>query len=298
MKISSIIIALLISINIYGQSDKDLLQLALKRDSGQLFVQILNGWSNKTQPPIESTQYQNDTLREVYNIFESFFIPANFDTIDGTSLSQLNYRNHNYILVQNAIKIYFADQVYYTDEERDSLGVEYSIKTRMQTKLHESEYDFFRRQYGKMPLELIRYNGETKITQLDNSKLINTISDFRPRIECRDKKAIYLTEDINKVINAYLGNKYVQNDSKSFTLSTNKENVMRKKTLDQFVKFWYGQTGAYWHLVTYPLVESVTFDKNMSFARLKIRLPYLGAIMILKKEDDKWRVVSCVRKSI
>ena len=62
------------------------------------------------------------------------------------------------------------------------------------------------------------------------------------------------------------------------------ESEKRKMFLENYIKIFHGHWGGYWQLHSYPEAESITFDKNMEYARVDFRLVYEGGFAILKNE--------------
>ena len=236
-----------------------------------------------------------DTVLEAYDVFENFYNPMVFDTISGTALSIAYYESHPYLLIQNSLEVYFVDRLYYSQQEIDSIGLAYSQKDKINSadsKKSKTEYEFMMDNYGRMPLDLIRYNGQSEIDRKNKPVAFRTIEHFSPSLKLTGKKTITLTTETDSCLNELLGNKYANKNSRLFPLSSDTSNLMRKRTLDGYVKIWYSKKETLWQLVSYPYVRSLTFDKNMQYARLAVKLPYLEATVFMRKLNGKWIVIS------
>jgi hypothetical protein len=280
-----------LSLSGFCQTEIQLLNTAYAKDSAQLFTSVLNQWHQSAQNKAVGSSPVNDTILDAYSVFQYFFRPENFDTIAGTVLSKQHYQDHLYLPVQNSIDICFTNRLYYSQAETDSIGLNYSKTQILNLPQHPSDYDFMMKNYGYMPKDLIRDMGINKISASNPVKLWMSISDFRPQISPADKKVIYLSSHIDTVINAFLGNKYVAGYKRVFTLSAQAENTKRKKALEQYLKLWYGKTDGGWQLISYPYVQSLTFDKDRSYVSLNIRLPYLTGTVMMKRDASGWKII-------
>ena len=293
MRISKLFVVIFLSLSIDGicQTESQLLTTAYSKDSAKLFESVLDRWYQTNQQDSLPSPQTNDTILDAYQVFKDFFKPENFDTIAGTALSKKNYENHSYILVQNSIEICFTNRVYYSQYEADSIGLDYSKRQLMKTSPPQSEYEFMTKNYGRMPIDMIRSNAKFKIAEMNPVKHRATINDFRPDIRLPDKKVIYLNGHIDTMTNEFLGNRYMPGGVRVFALSTQSDNTKRKKALEQYMKIWYGKKNDNWQLISYPYVQSITFDKNRSYALLKIKFPYLDGNALMKRESQGWKVI-------
>lgn len=128
------------------------------------------------------------------------------------------------------------------------------------------------------------------------------IAGFTPRchmpaVESTDKKPLYLNSKYNEILNAFLGNKHlplgaggIMNPARS-----KGQSAKRKMFLEKFIKIWYGHWGGYWQLISYPEANSITFDKEMKYARIDFRMVYEGGEAILKRENGIWKLISAKR---
>lgn len=276
----------------YAQPDNALLEDAYKADSIGLYYKFLDQYASNTE---FITQYDNDTVRETYKVFEALYKPVYFYIIKGSCLSPDYFKSYKFLIVQNSIGIYFTKRIYYSVAEIDSLGLVHTKNVLMDTKPKISEYDFLMKHFGSVPLAIIRRNAKSLIEMLNPITKVDTISDFKPHLQLVDKKVIYLTTKFDSAINFFLKNKYVFTGERLFNLSSDKESTARKKSLDRIVKVWYGKSGNYWQLIPYPLIYQLVFDSKMVYAKLKVKLSYGGADVVMQKVDGVWQVLSVKR---
>ena len=248
---------------IFSQPDIKMLEKAYKEKSATKLKDFFVGWSQDV-PPITDTELLelNDTIQQTYKAFISFYKPHRLDSIGGSEWGNDIYKKADFVIVQNAIEIYFTDKVYYSAQETEKYI-----------------FNFF---------------GPDSRENAGDRILTDSITDFRPAVRCDKKTPLFLTEKYDKIINSFLGNNYlplgtggIMNPARS-----KGQSAKRKKFLENYVKIFHGHWGGYWQLYSYPEVYSITFDNDMKYARIDFRLVYEGGEALLKNEEGVWTLIS------
>jgi len=126
------------------------------------------------------------------------------------------------------------------------------------------------------------------------SHLADSIMNFRPSINCNNKKPLYLTSHYDSILNNFLGNKYFQLGVMS-PATAKDESKKRQAFLEHEIKIFYGHWGGYWQLFSYPVAYSITFDKQMHYAKVNFRMVYEGGEAILENQSGRWVLISSRR---
>jgi len=279
-----------------SQTSGQLLKRAFKKKSTDLLEQFFQEWHQENQPisKIELSKL-NDTIKQTYLVFTKFYKPLNIDSLGGSEWGNDIYKNTKFLIIQNFIKIYFTDKLYYTEQEVDNYVVNYINRN---IKDDSTRQKLLRRTEGKLSKSVLEHFGPNQNVFFErNDTLIDSIINFRPQIECSGKQPLYLNKKYNEILNAFLGNKHlplgtggIMNPARS-----KGQSKKRKKFLEKYIKIWYGHWGGYWQLISYPKAYAVTFDKEMKYARIDFRMVYEGGEAILKRENDKWILISSKR---
>ena len=239
-------------------------------------------------PAHKAPSNYNDTLAEVYHVFETFFRPENFIEIAGSALSKSSFDAHSYILVQNSIGIYTTPRIYYLRQEIDSIGLAYTKSMKI---AGEPMYDHFKKQGGGALNSIIASSGKSIAKESLTKRLYaDTIKAFFPNLQHLNRKVIYHTPQFDTIANSLLGNKYVKGRTRTFELLVT--NASNKKDFDKVVQVWYKRAGDYWQLTPHPVISAITFDGNIEHVWFKVSLSYRGAEVVMKKTDGQWAIVS------
>ena len=289
----SVLVILSFSINYtYSQTTAGILEKAYKEKSTKKLKDFFYTWSQDI-PPITDLEISgyNDTIKQAYKSFIAFYKPHRLDSIGGSEWGNDIYKNVDFLIVQNTLKIYFIDKVFYSEEEKEEFVInEINIRyfdrdsTRIsiieRLKNNNRDIDFYYR----------RYSGE----KLKKSILTDSIMNFRPAIHCNGKIPLFLTETYKEMINAFLGNKFLPLGAGGIMnpARAKGQSEKRKRFLENYVKIFHGHWGGYWQLYSYPQAYSITFDNNMEYARIDFRLVYQGGEAFLKNENGIWKLIS------
>ena len=289
----SVLVVLSFSINYtYSQTTAGILEKAYKEKSTKKLKDFFYAWSQDV-PPItylELSEY-NDTIQQAYKLFIAFYKPHRLDSIGGSEWGNDIYKNLDFLIVQNTLKIYFIDKVFYSEEEKEEFVINEinrryfdrdSIRTSMIERLKNNNRS------------INSYYGWYSEEKFKKKILTDSIMNFRPSIHCNGKIPLFLTETYEEMINAFLGNKFLPLGAGGIMnpARAKGQSEKRKLFLENYVKIFHGHWGGYWQLYSYPQVYSIIFDNNMEYARIDFRLVYQGGEAFLKNENGVWTLIS------
>lgn len=257
-----------------------LLKKAYRKDSKELLHQFFQNWDQEI-PPISAGEFAalNDTLQHAYAIFESFYTPRDLSRLVGFPYSE-SYSKTNFLLVQNAIHLYRRDQIYYSDQEIDSILLsniyriydveenDIEMKNRWK-KRFETDREEMLDEYG--PIE--QFNDKSTDT------LLCKIDDFRPRIS-PDSAVVYLSSDYKNGLSNFLG------DPNEFYYVANKKQVFLEYDIDISQDLLNN-----WDFNTYPTAYLV-FDKNFEYCLVRFWIHMSSGEAILKRNGERWELIS------
>jgi hypothetical protein len=119
-----------------------------------------------------------------------------------------------------------------------------------------------------------------------------TIHDFRPEIKNNDIHLLYLNSVYTAAINSFLGSEYTPVGTGGIMTPALPagEIAERYNFLSNYLYFFHGHWGNYWHLETHPQVSGISFNETKDSAQVYFRLGYQGGEAILGKDGDAWKV--------
>ncbi|SFQ79319.1 hypothetical protein [Hymenobacter arizonensis] len=229
-------------------------------------------------------------------MFTAFYKPHQIDSLGGSEWGNNIYQQARFLLVQNALKIKQTDKIYHSDAEVDSI-----IMRPYRTKTDSTQQvpTWTQRVNGKLS-HLARRNysllGDSFFQEREQrapQRVVDSLPDFRPVVPVPGKQSIYLTPALAETLTAFLGTQHTPLGS-SGTMQparASKESHKRQVFLERQLKLWYGHWGGYWQLASYPLVSAVTFDRDLTYARVSFRMVYEGGEAILKRTNNQWTIV-------
>jgi len=117
-----------------------------------------------------------------------------------------------------------------------------------------------------------------------------TLNDFRPSIKNDTVHVYYLKEDYANALNCFLGSEYLSLGSGNIMSPAlpDGESYLRYKFLNNYLFFFHGHWGNYWHFETHPEVERISFNAERDSAQVHFRLGYQGGEVILGKKEGNW----------
>jgi hypothetical protein len=290
-----LLLLLLVSSSGYSQTAAQILEKAYKKESAEQLKQFFETWHTEIPSATQAElSHLNDTLRQAYRVFNAFYKPHRTDSLGGSEWGNDIYKNIEYLIVQNFVKIYFAEKVYYDDKEVEDSIVAY-VKSHIADEAERQ--NLLRKKDGKLPPATIRLFGPNRLRPYAHATLVDSITDFRPSISCNGKSPLYLNSRYNGLLNSFLGNKHtplgaggIMNPARS-----KGQSKKRKDFLERYIKIWYGHWGGYWQLLSYPSAYSITFDKDMNYAIVDFRMVYEGGEAILKNDNGHWEIITARR---
>ncbi len=298
MKLFIFILFLLFTASANSQSPRQLLDNAYKKKSTELLKQFFLQW-NENIPSISNAELSglNDTVRQTYKAFTAFYKPHSIDSLGGSEFGNDVYKDVEFLIVQNSIRIYFTEKVFYNEQETDDYVVEYLTKNISDS----TSQKLLKRTNGKLSDEVLeKFGPNENVFAVRNYTMTDSIVNFRPAINCNSKLPLYLTSSYEKLLNSFLGNQHIplgtddiMNPARSIEQSEKKE-----KFLENYVKIWYGHLGDYWQLYSYPEAFKIIFDKDMQYALIPFRIIYEGGVAMLKKENGDWKLIWIGRRWI
>ncbi len=275
----------------YAQTPEKNLEIAYKKKSASLLKEFFNQWAQNSSPitNIDLTQL-NDTVKNAYQVFTVFYKPTDINRIGGSEWGKSIYTEVDFLIVQNSIKIYFTEKIHYSDQE-----IEDHVRKVLKAKDDSSRQELLQKVNGKLSTFVIRRFGPVVSEQAIFIK--DSITDFRPIIDCNGKTPLYLTQSYNNLLNAFLGNTHIPFGTENIMnpARSSGESEKRKKFLEKQIKIWYGHWGGYWELYSYPQVSRIIFDKYMQYAKVEFRMVYEGGEAILKNNNGHWELLSARR---
>ena len=288
------IILLLVALSCFSQPNAKGLQQAYRNTSVTGLKLFFENW-RKQVPPIGNDEYSrlNDTLKQAYNVFTAFYQPLNIKAMGGSEWGNKIYQKVNYLIIQNSLSVYTRYKIY-TDGELDSMAVGEIKKSGLTDSLKQR---YLMRNNGKLANIVLQRFTPDNLYDGNKDVLVSKTKDFRPIVNCGNKRPLYLTPEYDTILNAFLGNTNlalgsggIMNPSRSAG-----ESVKRQRFLENFIKIWYGHWGGYWQLKSYPEATSIVFDKNMKYAIVNFRMVYEGGEAILENINGIWKLLSSKR---
>lgn len=125
----------------------------------------------------------------------------------------------------------------------------------------------------------------------------DTLKNFRPQISISDAKTVVLTSSYDMLLNRFLENehdKFATGDIMS-PAKAKGESEKRKLFLENYIKIWYGHWGGYWQLHSYPVAETIIFDKEFKSAVVNYTMVYEGGYAYFQKVNGEWTLVNARR---
>lgn len=155
-------------------------------------------------------------------------------------------------------------------------------------RIADSEFgnDLYKGIYYYLIQSSIRYDHSFNA----NESQRYTIEEFLPPINNDTIHILYLTEKYESAINCFLGTSYVPVDTaNTFTPEYPSVDLFqRSRFIGNYLQFFTGHWGNYYHLETHPEVENISFNEKQDSARVYFRVGYQGGEAVLGKKDDRW----------
>jgi hypothetical protein len=236
----------------FGQKRDTLLFRAYKSKAESELQMFFENWAAETGP-VNLNSSINDTVQNIYLVFQSFYNPKDINKIGGSEWGNDIYKAAKYLLIQ--------DIVYYA-----------VVDTLIEKGLNNSEDgDIFRR--------------ADKYDTLKNFRPVLSFADAKCVVLTKTYDSL-----LNRFLgNQHY--KFATGSIMSPARSKG-ESEKRKQFLGKFIKIWYGHWGGYWQLHSYPYASRITFDKTFQNAIVDYRMVYEGGYAYLKYIGGKWTLIS------
>jgi hypothetical protein len=263
--------------DLYQDLDK-----AYRKKSIDMADRFFTDWREQSEPVHISDL--NDTLAQVYSLFDSFFNPLKLSDLGADIKFDSVYLDSKYFIVDNQINVYVNDKVFHPVRELDSLK---RVEAKRLLKSDSTDREkvqklvdtFFPIDYG--------YNRYGSI----NSVLIDSIIDFRPYTSLSDNELLYLDNDYKKAIQLFLGaDKYLLDNNHFQQTLSNRQIKKRLNFLKPNVtirKGWHFD----FHYLGYPEPFTIVFDKDFKYARIDYWISEKTGFAIFERVDNDWRLI-------
>lgn len=233
----------------FGQQADTLLFNAYETKSLVKLKSFFEKWAENT-PAISNEEFHllNDTEKNVYQVFQSFYNPKDINKTGGSEWGNHIYKHVKYFLVQN--KIYFA----FEDTLPKNVD-EIRMRSRSRKSLPYDSVKNFRPQlsFSKVKCVLVDKYHEALINQ-------------------------FLGNEHSK-----LGTGNIMSPAHSKDESENRQNF-----LEHYIKIWYGHWGGYWQLYSYPYASTIVFDRKLENAIVFYTMVYQGGCAFFSKNNNTW----------
>ena len=255
-----------------------------------IFATILLGLISCDQNNFEHEEYkstytENQLLNELENAYahqskhsiENFFADWN-KSVKQNSIEFINQNNS----VKSIFEIY---RTFYQPLDLLKLGDwEWGNSLNMNSKYVVVQNKMY---YYIMPND----NFDNFLYWNENS---DSIIDFRPPIDVKLDKVLYLMDEYHEAVNRFLGSESsglgegnIMNPSRPIEESQKRYNFLR-----EFIPILHGHWGGYWHIETHPEVSVIILNKKLDRAIVHFRVGYQGGEATLVKNNNKWTVQS------
>lgn len=258
MKTLIVLIFLLSGFTFFSQSSEKILSKAYRKNSTELLEQFFLKWESEI-PPMNQNEFSslNDTLKAVYTVFEEF--------IEWRKIENPQYK---YVFIQNLLSIYFAEKVYFSKADIDSITIK-NINADSTLSVQEKK-EFLIKDKGKFN-QIVRDIYTPELRELIIKSETLKIQNFRPNFKLKNQ-ILYINDGYSKIIEDFL----------------NKEkNDNRKLFLDKYFEINVGGRKFYpraWYFEPYYTCN-MTFDAKMEFVKIDFGL---GHVVYFRYVNGKW----------
>jgi hypothetical protein len=269
----------------WGQKQEELLLQAYRSHSAEKLEIFFDQWMQETpalSPDVIGKS--DDTVRNVYLLFERFYNPIDIQRIGGSEWGNDIYKKATYFLLQDKVRFAFVD----TLDKDILLQKEYARLAKVSNISVDSVI-----RHAKAD----RNSTIERFIEWPAPKQYETIENFRPRVSFQKPKTIVLIDEYDSILNRFLGSSHypLGHGNIMSPAASSGESANRQKFLGQCIKIWYGHWGGYWQLHTYPTVNSIVFDKSLTHALIYYRMVYEGGYAYFKKMGGIWTLVEAKR---
>jgi hypothetical protein len=286
----------------YAQPARALLDAAYREKSTPKLAQFLQAYQQSLRP-ISATELARLTpaQQQAYAVFATFYeghyklpLPAR---ASGSEVGSSRTQQTGFLLVQPALIVKHTRQLYYCDTALDAI-LAYAATSRAAPDSSRQARVRSLRENGKLTA-LARRNygllGDSFFKEEERQEplRVDSLPAFRPILQVPGKQTIYLTPRLAETLTAFLGNQYTPLGHGGIMqpARATHQSLKRQAFLERQVPVRYGHWGDYWQLASDPLVYSITFDQELTYARVSFRIGYRGGQAMFKRTGNQWQLV-------
>ena len=277
MKTLSLLLALLFqTVILHAQYQEKLLNHAYKTKSKTELKQFFDNWHKEIPPISDSELTKLDTIqRAAYQVFEAFYHPNLYTNFKHWKWDSV-YGSSAYLIIQNRLEIDMEDSLSVTKE--DTLA---RILFKIKCIKNDSMRNIYLHEYEKYGLTDHIANVFSVFSSNTDHKPIDSISNFRPKIDCESKIQLYLTSHYDSMLTAFFGRL-----DGSRLMKSKISFIGNFTTIDLFPNFGLG-----WelHYLTYPQVYHICFDKSLTRAVVEFGPGTQGEAGLMVKINNQWK---------
>ena len=280
------------TIQVQTRSQSRMLRKAYKKDSTSLLYQFFDNWSNNVSS--NENEAKNKWVAEAHKVFAAFYQPLQLDKIGCRSEDQGLYDNVPYFIVQGTLSgIYMADTIPISPDELEAYYANRISQMFPEESTRKQYLDWLRidKERGELSPE---FDFDTQGQRAIPTTKMDSNIPFRPPVNFPNKKIVYLTAKYKRLLNGFLGNKYLGMGKEGIMQVAYSKGESRKRMdfISNAVRLFYGHWGGYWQYETYPQATSIVFDSQMQRAVVFFRFVYEGGEVIMEKQNGEWTIVS------
>lgn len=106
---------------------------------------------------------------------------------------------------------------------------------------------------------------------------IDTITDFRPQTGIEKYKILYLVPEYHVALDSFLAGA---------------NNLPKAEAIRNFIPLTHAHSGSYWHLGTFPLIETITLNRKLNEAIVRFQVRFQGGEAKLRNTNSDWEIVN------
>lgn len=299
MKNTLCMILLLIGLRSAQAQTAEQLEKAYQEKSTEKLKTFFVDWVKELRPATARERKKlSKPAQQAYLIFETFYNPHDLENRGGSQFGDNIYESFNYLVIQNKLKIYQKEKIYYTEEEAKAYTIE-NIKKNVGKKYHDNWLAIIEAGGDRQKDYINAYGPNNQPEWKDSLKtLIDSIKDFRPNLIQTKATPLYLRASYKKLLDKFLRNTHYALGTGDIMnpAQARDESAARQKFLENYIKiYYYGLLGGYWQYHSYPIINSIVFDKDLKYAKIYYGMSYEGGEALLKFENNTWKLLSVKR---
>ncbi|WP_089779052.1 hypothetical protein [Chitinophaga sp. YR573] len=272
-------LALMVALFSFCQKRDKLLLKAYRSNSPGKMEHFFDTWKKNTSLSSADIKTMNDTVRNIYQVFQEFYTPLKTEGIGSYEWGQsFHYAGAKYLLLQDNINFGVVDVLNKDTLIQVNLG-------RLAKRLNITTDSAIRAYKADARFILKRFHFEWP-----TPPIYTTITKFRPQVSFSTPKTVTLTEQYAALLRAFLRNNHTKPGAKNIA-ATQEERDKRYAFLENYFKVWNGN----WELYSPPYVTSITFDKNLENAVVNYHVVSSGGYAYLKKINGNWTLIEAER---